>query len=88
MPIERHERQTRDLDEDEEQYAIRQRRRPLSKTLAYVVLLLLGIIYIINPGAGIIEVIPDNLPIIGNLDEAGVASLMVLIFQKLKAKEY
>ena len=27
-------------------------------------------IYLINPGAGFIEFIPDNLPIIGNLDEA------------------
>lgn len=27
-------------------------------------------IYIINPGAGFIEFIPDNLPFIGNLDEA------------------
>jgi len=31
----------------------------------------LGVIYILNPGAGVIEIIPDNLPIIGNLDEGG-----------------
>lgn len=34
--------------------------------------LVLGIIclvYLINPGAGVIELLPDNLPIIGNLDE-------------------
>ena len=34
--------------------------------------LILGIIclvYLINPGAGVIELLPDNLPIIGNLDE-------------------
>ena len=34
--------------------------------------LILGIIclvYLINPGAGVIELIPDNLPIIGNIDE-------------------
>ena len=34
-------------------------------------LALLGGIYILNPGAGIIELIPDNIPIIGNLDEGG-----------------
>lgn len=34
--------------------------------------LILGIIclvYLINPGAGVIELLPDNLPIIGNIDE-------------------
>jgi len=36
-----------------------------------------GLIYIINPGAGIIEFIPDAVPIIGNLDEAG-ATLLIL----------
>lgn len=32
----------------------------------------LGFAYILNPTAGIIELIPDNIPIVGNLDE-GVA---------------
>ena len=32
---------------------------------------LLGLVYILNPTAGIIELIPDNIPIIGNLDEGG-----------------
>jgi len=33
---------------------------------------LIGVVYILNPTAGLIEVIPDNLPFVGNLDE-GVA---------------
>ena len=39
----------------------------------FVVYLLafLGAVYMLNPGAGIIELIPDNIPIIGNLDEGG-----------------
>ncbi len=36
----------------------------------------LGFIYMLNPTAGFVELIPDNLPIIGNLDE-GVAVLLV-----------
>ncbi|MDD2522131.1 MAG: DUF1232 domain-containing protein [Anaerolineaceae bacterium] len=36
-----------------------------------------GFLYILNPTFGIIELIPDNLPIIGNLDE-GVAFLLVM----------
>lgn len=32
----------------------------------------LGLIYILNPTAGVVELLPDNLPLVGNLDE-GVA---------------
>ncbi|MCZ7553457.1 MAG: DUF1232 domain-containing protein [Anaerolineales bacterium] len=35
-----------------------------------------GLIYVLNPTLGIIELIPDNLPIIGNLDE-GVAFMLI-----------
>ncbi|NLE93282.1 MAG: DUF1232 domain-containing protein, partial [Chloroflexi bacterium] len=30
---------------------------------------LLGLVYVLNPTFGIFELIPDNLPLIGNLDE-------------------
>lgn len=36
----------------------------------------LGVIYALNPTAGFIEIIPDNFPIVGNLDE-GVAFLLI-----------
>jgi uncharacterized membrane protein YkvA (DUF1232 family) len=36
----------------------------------------LGLIYILNPTLGILELVPDNLPIIGNLDE-GVAFMLI-----------
>ncbi len=39
-------------------------------------LAVLGFIYILNPTAGIIEFIPDNMPLIGNLDE-GAAMLLI-----------
>ncbi len=32
--------------------------------------------YLINPGAGIFELLPDNLPFIGNLDEVGATALL------------
>ncbi len=38
---------------------------------------LLALLYLINPGAGIFELIPDNLPIIGNLDEAAAAVVLL-----------
>lgn len=37
---------------------------------------LLGFVYLLNPGAGFVELIPDNLPIFGNLDE-GAAALLI-----------
>jgi len=54
--------------------------KPLSlrgwPTWVIYALAVLGIIYILNPGAGFLEFIPDNIPIIGNIDE-GVAFMLV-----------
>lgn len=36
----------------------------------------IGAIYLINPTAGVLELLPDNLPFIGNLDE-GVATVLI-----------
>ena len=33
-----------------------------------------GLLYLLNPGAGIFELLPDNLPLIGNLDEAAATT--------------
>lgn len=38
---------------------------------------ILGLIYILNPTFGGFELIPDNIPLIGNLDE-GVAFILIL----------
>lgn len=35
-----------------------------------------GAIYLLNPTSGVIEIIPDIIPIVGNLDE-GVAMLLL-----------
>ena len=44
--------------------------------------LILGVIYILNPTAGIIEIIPDNIPYIGNLDEAGAVLLILMCLKE------
>ncbi len=36
-----------------------------------------GLIYLLNPTAGFIELLPDNIPFLGNLDE-GAAFALVL----------
>lgn len=47
------------------------------KNLAMFALGLIAVVYLLNPGAGIFELIPDNLPIIGNLDEAAAVALLL-----------
>ncbi len=47
------------------------------RSLIVVVVTLLSAIYLINPTAGIFELIPDNLPLLGNLDEAGAMVLLI-----------
>ncbi len=37
----------------------------------------LGAVYLVNPTAGFLELIPDNIPVIGNLDEAAAAMLVI-----------
>lgn len=38
---------------------------------------LLSLLYLLNPTAGIFELIPDNLPLIGNLDEAAATTFIL-----------
>lgn len=38
---------------------------------------LLALSYLLNPGAGLFEAIPDNLPLLGNLDEATAVTLLL-----------
>lgn len=52
-------------------------RRGCLGRAAAAVGVLASLIYILNPGLGIFELLPDNLPGIGNLDEAGAAALLI-----------
>ncbi len=38
----------------------------------------LAVIYLLNPTAGFFELIPDNIPLIGNLDEAAAATILMM----------
>lgn len=46
--------------------------------------ILVGGLYLLNPTAGIFEFLPDNIPLIGNLDEAGAAILVVRCIDALR----
>lgn len=45
-----------------------------------------GLIYLLNPGLGIFELLPDNIPLIGNLDEGGAAILVWYGLQEILEK--
>ncbi|MGK2945789.1 MAG: DUF1232 domain-containing protein [Desulfuromonadales bacterium] len=49
----------------------------MKKTVVFC-LGLLSVVYILNPTAGFFELIPDNLPFIGNLDEAAAVALLLM----------
>ncbi len=51
--------------------------RRLFKEMMVIGLGVIALVYLMNPTLGILELIPDNLPLIGNLDEAG-ATLILL----------
>jgi hypothetical protein len=38
---------------------------------------ILSLLYLMNIGVGVIELIPDNMPIVGNLDEATATILLM-----------
>lgn len=37
----------------------------------------LSVIYLVNPTAGFLELLPDNIPFIGNLDEATATAVLI-----------
>lgn len=37
----------------------------------------IAVLYLINPTAGFLEFIPDNLPLVGNLDEVGATAILL-----------
>jgi len=39
---------------------------------------IISLLYLLNIGVGVIEAIPDNIPFVGNLDEAGAAALLLM----------
>lgn len=50
------------------------------KIIKHFIVLCLGLLsalYLLNIGAGVFELIPDNIPIIGNLDEAAATLLLL-----------
>lgn len=51
------------------------------KDILVVLAGLLSLVYLANPGAGIFEIIPDNFPVVGNLDEAAACAIILAAFR-------
>ena len=53
------------------------RRRSGVKSAGVFLIMTLSGIYLLNPGMGVFAEIPDNLPIIGNIDEVAVTTILL-----------
>jgi len=58
-----------------------QTKRSIGGTIVAVLIALFCVVYMLNPTAGFIEFIPDNLPFVGNVDEG---LIMILLLACLK----
>lgn len=41
----------------------------------------LAALYLLNPTAGFFEIIPDNFPLVGNLDEATATAILLAVLR-------
>ena len=57
--------------------SVEDKRKRGGKDIIVLLVMIISAIYLINPTAGVIEIIPDVVPFVGNLDE-GVATTLLL----------
>ncbi len=55
-----------------------------SKKIVYIAGAALSALYLLNPGAGVFELLPDHLPLVGNLDEAAFLGMLVACIRGLR----
>jgi uncharacterized membrane protein YkvA (DUF1232 family) len=55
---------------------------PMLRHIAYLASMAVLVLYIANPTGGLFELIPDNLPVVGNLDEAAATALLISLFRR------
>lgn len=62
-------------------------KEPSMKRAFVIFLCLLSVIYLINPTAGIFELLPDNIPFMGNVDEGLAAYILYSGIEYLRGKQ-
>ncbi len=55
-----------------------------SSRIKALVTITVAVIYLLNPGWGVFELIPDNIPFFGNLDEGAATMLLIWGIKTLK----
>ena len=53
----------------------------IGRELAILAVGAIAVLYLLNPGAGFIELIPDAIPIVGNLDEAAAVTILLAVMR-------
>jgi uncharacterized membrane protein YkvA (DUF1232 family) len=54
------------------------------KFLLYLLGAAFAVLYLMNPGAGVFELVPDQLPIVGHVDEAAMMALLMSCVRGLR----
>lgn len=57
-----------------------------TRRIIAVVALGLSLLYLLNPTFGLLEILPDNLPLVGNLDEGAAGALLLWAIRELRRK--
>lgn len=70
-------RQIAATQKPQKRVGVKRRSSNAMKTLIYLLFGLLSALYLFNPGAGFIELIPDNIPGVGNLDEVFFSAILL-----------
>jgi len=52
-------------------------------SVVYGIVSVVLVIYLLNPGAGFIEFLPDNLPLVGQLDEVAATTGLIYCLSQL-----
>jgi hypothetical protein len=56
------------------------------KKLTAILLALLSVVYLVNPTAGVFELLPDNIPFVGNVDESLAAYVLYSCVEYLRGR--
>ncbi len=48
---------------------------------------IVAIVYLLNPTAGILELIPDNIPLVGNLDEGAACYILYSCIEYFRGRQ-
>ena len=57
------------------------------KKLGIILLALVSIVYLLNPTAGVFELLPDNIPFVGNVDETLAAYILYSCVEYLRGRQ-